>query len=63
MDGSKNSKSSGASFRLALLITLAALLTGCQFGRLSMSMSDFHGVPLPRVQLVPEQWEPELKEE
>lgn len=63
MDGSKNSKLGGTVLRLTLLASLAAVLAGCHFGRLSMSMRDFHGVPVPHVQSVPQQWEPELKEE
>lgn len=63
MDGCKSSKLGGMILRLTLLLSLGAVLAGCHFGRLSMSMRDFHGVPVPSIQSVPQQWEPELQEE
>ena len=39
------------------------LLSGCQMGGWSMSMRDFHGVPVPHLGHVPQQWEPATTDE
>lgn len=42
------------------ILLCAFALSGCHFGRFSLSMNRDHMIPTPEVSVLPEQWEPEI---
>ena len=46
---------------MAFVVT-ALSMSGCQLGRLSLAVNKDHPVPYPTLNVLPNQWEPELSE-
>lgn len=42
------------------IVLLAFALSGCHFGRFSLSMNKDRVIPVPEVSVLPQQWEPEI---
>lgn len=51
------------SGRFVLVALALASITGCQMGQFSLKLNRDHVIPLPEVNVLPEQWEPEPVEE
>jgi hypothetical protein len=47
--------------RVCVLLLLLGM-TGCQFGRFALSLNRDRALPLPEVNVLPDQWEPEIVE-
>ncbi len=47
--------------RVCVLMLLLAM-TGCQFGRFALSLNRDRMLPVPAVNVLPDQWEPEIVE-
>ena len=47
---------------LVVFVVTALSVSGCQLGRLSMAVNKDHAVPYPTLNVLPDQWEPELAE-
>lgn len=46
-----------------LLVVALVATAGCQMGKFSLKLNRDHVVPLPEVNVLPAQWEPELVED
>jgi len=49
--------------RIMLLVLVLATTTGCQMGNFSLKLNRDHVIPLPEVNVLPEQSEPEILDE
>lgn len=49
--------------RIMLLVVILAATTGCQMGNFSLKLNRDHVIPLPEVNVLPEQSEPEILDE
>jgi hypothetical protein len=47
--------------RLAFIVVALFVLSGCQLGKFSLNLNRDHVIPLPEVNVLPEQWEPETE--
>ena len=46
--------------RIMFLVVALTATTACQMGQYSLKLNRDHVVPLPEVNVLPDQWEPEL---
>ncbi|MDA1164383.1 MAG: hypothetical protein O3B13_14905 [Planctomycetota bacterium] len=46
--------------RMAFIVVALFVLSGCQLGKFSLKLNRDHVIPLPEVNVLPEQWEPEV---
>lgn len=51
------------SGRIVFLVVTLVSITGCQMGQFSLKLNRDRVIPLPEVNVLPEQWEPEPVEE
>lgn len=51
------------SGRIVLLVVTLVSAVGCQMGQFSLKLNRDHVIPLPEVNVLPEQWEPEAVED
>ncbi len=49
--------------RIMLLVLVLATTTGCQLGNFSLKLNRDHVIPLPEVNVLPEQSEPDILDE
>ena len=49
--------------RIMFLVLVLATTTGCQMGNFSLKLNRDHVIPLPEVNVLPEQSEPEILDE
>ena len=49
--------------RIMLLVLVLATTTGCQLGNFSLKLNRDHVIPLPEVNVLPEQTEPDILDE
>jgi hypothetical protein len=49
--------------RIMFLVVVLAASVGCQMGQFSLKLNHDHVIPLPEVNVLPEQWEPEPLED
>jgi hypothetical protein len=49
-------------YRPFLVMLCISVLTGCNFGRVSLGVNRDHKIPLPSVNVLPTQWEPDQVE-
>jgi hypothetical protein len=45
--------------RIMFLVVTLVAATGCQMGQFSLKLNRDHVIPLPEVNVLPAQWEPE----
>jgi len=45
--------------RLVCLVVVLSATVGCQMGKFSLKLNRDHVIPLPEVNVLPDQWEPE----
>lgn len=49
--------------RITFLIVALMAASGCQMGKFSLKLNRDHVIPLPEVNVLPDQWEPEPVED
>jgi len=49
--------------RISFLVVILAATAGCQMGNFSLKLNRDHVIPLPEVNVLPEQSEPEILDE
>ncbi len=49
--------------RIMFLVAVLTASVGCQMGQFSLKLNRDHVIPLPEVNVLPEQWEPEPLED
>ena len=47
---------------LTAFMVTALSMSGCQLGRFSLAVNKDHPVPYPTLNVLPDQWEPEIGE-
>ncbi len=52
-----------ARWFLAVFAAVAVSTSGCQLGRVSLAMNKDSAVPYPTLDVLPNQWEPEITDE
>jgi hypothetical protein len=49
--------------RIMFLLAVLTAGAGCQMGQISLKLNRDHVIPLPEVNVLPEQFEPEISED